>query len=70
MPDLTRPAELERLLSVAEIAERLSLKPSWVYTEAEAGRLPSFKLGKYRRFRLSEILAWLELQRPNGNGGR
>ena len=63
LPESERPAEIERLLSVGEVAERLGVAPSWVYTEAEARRLPSFKLGKYRRFRLSEILAWLETRR-------
>jgi hypothetical protein len=32
---------------------------SWWYAAAETGRVPSFKVGKYRRFRLSQIEAWL-----------
>jgi excisionase family DNA binding protein len=67
MQDLA--TELERLLSVGEAAHLLGVKVSWVYGQAEAGRLPSFKLGKYRRFRPSELYAWLNQQRA-AEGGR
>jgi hypothetical protein len=36
------------------------LKDSWFYTKAEAGELPSYKAGKYRLFKLSEVRAWFE----------
>jgi excisionase family DNA binding protein len=58
------------LLGPKEVATRLGVPLSWVYAASEAGRLPSFRVGKYRRFRWSEIAAWLEAQRsgPAGNG--
>lgn len=58
----------EALLTVEDVARELNVKESWVYTKAEAGELPSFKLGRYRRFKRSEVLAWLESQRQCGNG--
>jgi hypothetical protein len=36
---------------------------SWWYSAAEAGKVPSYKLGKYRLFKLSEIEAWVVSQR-------
>jgi excisionase family DNA binding protein len=62
----------ERLLDVRDLAERYGPPPSWWYAKAEAGEIPSFKLGKYRRFRLDEIEAWLESQRqgPAAPGNR
>ena len=33
---------------------------------AETGRVPSYRVGKYRRFRLSEIENWLVTQRQAG----
>jgi excisionase family DNA binding protein len=57
---------VERLLSVSEAAEMLGVPTSWIYSAAEGNRLPSFKLGKYRRFKASELTAWLEKQRGNG----
>ena len=46
-----------------ELAQDLGLPLSWIYAKAETGELPSFKLGRYVRFRESEINAWLEANR-------
>jgi len=46
------------LLTVEEIAAKLRVKPSWVYTHAD--QLGAFRLGKYLRFdwnRVQERLA-------------
>lgn len=53
----------EKLIGPKEIADTWSLPLSWVYAKAEAGMLPSLKIGRYRRFCPSEIRAWLEAQR-------
>lgn len=53
----------ERLVTADELAERLTLPRSWIYARAESGAMPSFKLGKYRRFELGAVLRWLEAQR-------
>ena len=57
----------ERLLTAAELAERLALSTSTVLDWFEAGRLPGFKLGRVVRFREPEIVAWLEARR-SGRG--
>lgn len=49
----------EPLLSVEQLAFELSVARSWVYAKAEAGQIPSLKLGKYRRFRRIDVDAWL-----------
>jgi excisionase family DNA binding protein len=54
------------LLTVEEVAELLKVPVSWVYerTRHRAGdRIPGFRLGKYWRFRETDVLAWLERQR-------
>jgi excisionase family DNA binding protein len=43
------------LLTAGELAERLGVPESWVRTEERAGRIPSVRLGKYVRFKLSEV---------------
>ena len=59
-----------RLMKPGELAELWNVPISWVYSQAEAGVLPSHKIGKYRRFRPHEVAEWLEKQRTqNGNGG-
>jgi excisionase family DNA binding protein len=48
---------------VADLESRYGPKASWWYAKAEAGEIPSYKLGKYRRFKFSEIEEWLAAQR-------
>ena len=43
------------MVGVADVALRLGLPKSWVYSKAESGELPSYKLGVYRKFRWAEI---------------
>jgi excisionase family DNA binding protein len=55
----------ETLLTVKEVAELLRVPVSWVYDRARsrsADRLPAMRLGKYWRFRVEEIVAWLRRQ--------
>lgn len=59
----------ERLLTAAELADRLALSTSTVLDWFEAGRLPGFKLGRVVRFRESEVLEWLEAQRVGPSVG-
>ncbi|TLM78930.1 MAG: helix-turn-helix domain-containing protein [Actinobacteria bacterium] len=50
---------MERLLTVAEMAERLSVKASWLYGKVACGGIPHVKVGRYVRFDAAEVLAWL-----------
>jgi len=62
------PAGLpEPLLDVRQVAELLGVRERWVYEHAQAGELPSFLVGRYRRFRASEIESWLAKQRNGGS---
>jgi hypothetical protein len=54
------PSPADRLLDAAELAEILNVKPRWIRTHTTNGDLPHFKLGKYPRYRLERVLAWLE----------
>ena len=51
------------LLDPRQVAELLNVPISWVYSAAEKGTIPSFRVGKYRRFRKNEMETWLEKQR-------
>jgi excisionase family DNA binding protein len=59
----------EDLLTVREVAEILRVPNSWVYERTRRrsrDRIPGFRLGKYWRFRLSDIKAWVEENRHDG----
>ncbi len=51
---------LEPLLDVEELAKILGLDVDYIYRQAQAGKIPSRKIGKYRKFQPSKIQSWLE----------
>jgi excisionase family DNA binding protein len=60
---------VETLLSVEEVAKFLKVPVSWVYGRTRSrgtNRIPGFRLGKYWRFRLEDVVAWLDRQRVGG----
>ena len=60
------------ILTPQQVAERLQLPESWVYEQTRnrasvrgADPLPYMKVGRYLRFKWSDVLAWLERQNRN-----
>jgi excisionase family DNA binding protein len=64
-PGAGGPAGLpfEPLESIGETAEWSTLPVSWLYAQTAAGTIPHLRIGKYVKFRRSEVLAWLETKR-------
>jgi excisionase family DNA binding protein len=63
--------ELNRLLTVEDVAMLLHVPVSWVYgrmRKRSLERLPAYRLGKYWRFREDEIHAWVRHQRGGMHG--
>lgn len=55
---------MERLLTAKELAELFGCRLNTIYELAGHGDLPSYRVGGVgRRFRESEVEAWLEQQR-------
>jgi len=52
-------AEMEPFVDIQAAAAYLSVKISWVYEQVRLARMPSSKVGHRRRFRLSELEAWV-----------
>ncbi len=53
----------EKLLTVDELADHLKVKKSWIYSKTRqtgSDAIPRLPVGKYNRFRLSQVLPWLE----------
>jgi excisionase family DNA binding protein len=53
----------ERLVTARELGAQLGFSAGTIVDWAEAGKIPSFKIGGRLRFRPSEVLAWLEEHR-------
>jgi len=72
-PMATQPLDLDELLTAAEVARALRVKPSTVYEAAAHGRIPCIRLwqGKRRalvRFRRQDIETWMNRELRKGNG--
>jgi excisionase family DNA binding protein len=50
---------MEPFVDIQAAAAYLSVKISWVYEQVRLDRMPSYKVGHRRRFRLSELEAWV-----------
>jgi excisionase family DNA binding protein len=49
----------DRLLDAREVAELLAVPKSWVLESARSGALPCVRLGRYVRFDVADVEAWL-----------
>lgn len=59
-----------RLLTVAEIADYLQVKPSTIYQWTHEKYIPHVKIGNQVRFRVAVIDAWLERNSTAGRKSR
>jgi predicted DNA-binding transcriptional regulator AlpA len=57
---------MEDILTPEQLAQRLQVKPSWVYEQTRDRAairsndpLPFIKMGRYLRFDWNDVLAWL-----------
>ncbi len=57
---------MERMLDIKELAERLKVPISWVYDRTRLKGpecIPHYKIGKYVRFKESEVVTFLAARR-------
>lgn len=53
----------EPLLTAAEAARLLAVRPSWIYEATRNGELPCVPLGKHVRFLRSDLEQWVAQHR-------
>jgi excisionase family DNA binding protein len=46
-----------------ELAELFMVSPQWVKRKIKIGELPSYRIGRQVRFKVSEIQEWIEKQK-------
>jgi excisionase family DNA binding protein len=60
--------EDEQLMTVKQVADYLQLKESTIYSWAQDGRIPAFKIGRTWRFGLGTLHSWLERHLQDEDG--
>jgi excisionase family DNA binding protein len=63
------PQTFERLLTDREAGALLGLHAKTVQKLARTGELPAYRLGRYWRYRLSDLEAWVKAHRCGSAGG-
>jgi len=53
---------MNKWLTLEQIAEYLQMSTSSIYKMAQAGKIPSYKIGRQWRFKKEEIDRWVEKQ--------
>ena len=51
--------EQARFVDVGELARLLGVKPSWVYGKVASKEIPHVHVGRYVRFIVADVVAWL-----------
>jgi excisionase family DNA binding protein len=50
------------LIGINEMAEKLDVPRSWLYSRTRTNEIPHYKVGKYVRFDENEVMEWLRQQ--------
>ena len=67
-PQSPSPTPLPEWLTIEDVCQLLRVPKWWVYQRTRTRRIPHYKLGKYLRFRLDEINAWVAIHRLSAEG--
>lgn len=59
-PLLNCKEENDVIFDVPKLADHLGVPKSWVYKQVSLKTIPYFKVGKYTRFRKSDIDKWID----------
>ena len=52
----------QNLIGITEIAKKLDVPESWVYSRTRTNEIPHYKVGKYCKFDESEVWDWFTVQ--------
>lgn len=61
---------MDKLLTPSEVAEYLGVQTSTIYQWTHQGFIPHVKIGKFIRFKESDVLKWIEDRVTNGRKNR
>ncbi|MEW6686316.1 MAG: helix-turn-helix domain-containing protein [Candidatus Edwardsbacteria bacterium] len=61
--------EDDTLFDVEGLSKYLKVNKQWVYDKVHQGAIPYYKVGKYPRFRKSEINGWFKQEARKGTRG-
>ena len=48
------------LIGIKEMASKLDVPVSWLYSRTRTNEIPHFKIGKYVRFDVNQVMEWIK----------
>ena len=52
----------QNLIGINEMAKKLDVPVSWLYSRTRTNDIPCVRVGKYVKFEESEVWEWLKMQ--------
>ena len=56
---------IQALIGINEMAKKLDVPVSWIYSRTRTNEIPHFKIGKYVKFDLNQVMDWIKNQNLN-----
>ena len=50
----------QNLIGIKEMASKLDVPVSWLYSRTRTNEIPHLKLGKYVRFDVDQVMEWIQ----------
>jgi excisionase family DNA binding protein len=50
----------QNLIGIREMSEKLSVPVSWLYQRTRTDEIPHYKIGKYVRFDVEQVMEWIK----------
>jgi excisionase family DNA binding protein len=50
----------DNLIGIKEMAKKLDVPVSWLYSRTRIKKIPFYRIGKYCKFKESEVLDWVK----------
>ena len=55
----------ENLIGINEIAKKLDVPVSWIYSRTRTNEIPCVRIGKYIKFDSDRVMRWIQEQNEN-----
>ena len=55
----------QNLIGISEMAKKLDVPVSWIYSRTRTNEIPCIRLGKYLKFDYERVMQWVQEQNEN-----
>lgn len=56
---------IQNLIGISEMAKKLDVPVSWIYSRTRTNEIPCVRIGKYVKFDYERVMRWVQEQSEN-----